>query len=88
MILRDIATEVIKSPKTAGVVASITATMGAFLESIPDEVLAKLATLLGILLTSILIVVQFYKLRSEKKKQRLMELQLQSLVDGGSKETQ
>jgi hypothetical protein len=79
MSLKNTAVEVIQSPKTAAAVGGSTAAMGNFLSWLPDAVLAKVATLLGICLTLLLIAVQVYKLKAEMKKRRLLDLQIKDL---------
>lgn len=79
MSLKNVASEIIQSPKTAATVGGATAGMGTFLEWLPDAVLAKVATLLGICLTLLLIAVQLYKFRTERKTQKLLDLQLKEI---------
>lgn len=79
MSLKNTVVEVIQSPKTAAAVGGSTAAMGNFLSWLPDAALAKIATLLGICLTLLLIAVQIYKLKAEMKKRRLLDLQIKDL---------
>jgi len=76
MSLKNTVIDVAQSPKVAGATAAATTAMGSFLDWLPDAVISKIATLAGIMLTLCLIAVQIYKLTNEKKKRRLLDMQI------------
>lgn len=73
---KDAIQEIASSPKVAGSVAGLTAAMGAAVESaiswIPDDI-GKLATLIGIILSVILIRVHLTALRKAQYELKLMQ---------------
>lgn len=58
----QIASEIAQNPKVGASVGAATAAMGGFLDHLPEKDLAKIATLLGIVLTSMLIIIHGLKL--------------------------
>lgn len=74
---KDLAQAVLGSPKVAGVVSAATTTTGlsTVFELIPDDI-GKLATVIGIILSAVLIYTHLKKHRVEVRK---LELEIASL---------
>ena len=62
--LANVATAVVQNPKGGASVAAATTAAGGFLDRFPEQDLAKIATMMGIVLTTLLIVVHSIKLYS------------------------
>lgn len=79
MTSKTIVQEVANNPKVAGIVASSTfgSGLGTVLDLIPDDI-GKLATLVGIILSSVLIYTHWRKGRIEYKK---TQLEIKILMD-------
>lgn len=84
MNIREAATELVQNPKTGAAVATgTTATgLGTILDFIPDDI-GKLATLVGIILSSLLIYAHYHKtrafIRHDKFEQEKERLELEAL---------
>jgi hypothetical protein len=72
MSARDVVTEIVQNPRIASAVASLTTGtgVGTILDLIPDDI-GKLATLVGIVLSTVLIYTHWRKGRIEYEKTRL-----------------
>jgi len=77
MIIKQVVSEVVQNPRIASAVASATTGtgLGTILDLIPNDI-GKLATLIGIILSSVLIYTHWRKGRIEYEKTRLEILHL------------
>ena len=84
--IKHVAQEVASNPKIASVIAGSTAGtgMGTILDLIPDDI-GKLATLIGIILSSVLIYTHWRKGRIEYKKTQL-EIKILTLKEDERRE--
>lgn len=55
--LTNTALEIAQNPKAAAGVAAATTAAGSILDTVPDSMLTKIATILGIILTTLLIII-------------------------------
>ncbi len=74
MSIKDVATD----PKVAGAVSTATTALGTFLDLIPNDI-GKLATLVGIALSAVLIYTHIRKGRLEYQK---IQLEIDQLREG------
>ncbi len=74
MSIKDVATD----PRVAGVVSTATTGLGTFLDIIPNDI-GKLATLVGIALSAVLIYTHIRKGRLEYQK---IQLEIDQLREG------
>lgn len=61
-VIKNFMAEILQDPRVGVAVATSTTAAGSFLDYLPDFVLAKIATLLGIFLTVLLICIHAIKL--------------------------
>lgn len=80
MTLKENVIDAVQNPKLGAAVGAATAATGTFLDWLPDSVISKLAAILGILLTIVLIVVQVRKYRSLVLEEKIKSIQLEQIL--------